>query len=77
VEELGGTVVTPSAPGAHGAMIAIAATDEHALVDAMATDGVIVSSRDGNLRISPHFYNNSTDVVAVLGSLEKNKHVLA
>ena len=77
VQALGGTVVTPSESGAHGPMIAIAATDEHALVDAMAADGVIVSSRDGNLRVSPHFYNNSTDVKVVLSSLQTNRHLLA
>ncbi len=77
VQALGGTVVTPGGSGAHGPMIAIASTDEHALVDAMAADGVIVSSRDGNLRVSPHFYNNSTDVKVVLSSLEKNRHLLA
>lgn len=77
VQALGGTVVTPGGSGAHGPMIAIAATDEHALVDAMAADGVIVSSRDGNLRVSPHFYNNSTDVKVVLSSLQTNRHLLA
>ncbi len=76
VEALGGTVVTPSGSGAHGPMIAIATTDEHALVNSMAADGVIVSSRDGNLRVSPHFYNNSTDVEIVLSALKTNRHLL-
>jgi selenocysteine lyase/cysteine desulfurase len=75
VEELGGTVVTPRE--AHGAMLAVAATDEYALVGAMENDGVIVSSRDGNVRISPHLYNNDSDVNAVLASLQKHRHLLA
>jgi kynureninase len=75
VEELGGTVVTPRK--AHGAMLAVASTDEHALVAAMENDGVIVSSRDGNVRISPHLYNNESDVTATLASLAKHRHLLA
>lgn len=74
VKELGGTVATP---GAHGPMIAVASTDEHALVRAMGDDGVVVSSRDGNVRISPHFYNNESDVEAVLASLRRHHHLLA
>lgn len=75
IEELGGTVVTPRE--AHGAMLAVASTDEHALVAAMESDGVIVSSRDGNVRISPHLYNNDSDVIAVLSSLAHHRHLLA
>jgi selenocysteine lyase/cysteine desulfurase len=75
IEELGGTVVTPRE--AHGAMLAVASTDEHALVAAMESDGVIVSSRDGNVRISPHLYNNDSDVTATLASLAKHRHLLA
>jgi selenocysteine lyase/cysteine desulfurase len=74
IEELGGTVVTPRE--AHGAMLAVASTDEHALVAAMESDGVIVSSRDGNVRISPHFYNNASDVTATLASLAQHRHLL-
>lgn len=77
VGELGGTVVTPGGTGEHGPMIAIASTDEHALVRAMAEDRVIVSSRDGNIRISPHFYNNEIDVEAALTSMRRHRHLLA
>lgn len=77
VGEMGGTVVTPAGPGEHGPMIAIAATDEHALVAALAADSVVVSSRDGNVRVSPHFYNNASDVERLLVSLRANRHLLA
>ena len=76
VNELGGVCVTPENPGEHGPMLAIASTDEHALVHAMAQDNVVVSSRDGNIRISPHFYNNSQDVELALASMAKNRHLL-
>lgn len=77
VAELGGTVVTPGGAGEHGPMIAVASTDEEALVAAMGEDGVVVSSRDGNIRISPHFYNNAADIEAALASMRRHRHLLA
>ena len=58
-------------------MIAVTSRDEEALVGALARDGVIVSSRDGNVRISPHFYNTSADVNVVLSSLRSHRELLA
>jgi selenocysteine lyase/cysteine desulfurase len=77
IYELGGVCATPEHPGEHGPMLAVASIDEHALVNAMAQDNVVVSSRDGNVRISPHFYNNSNDVEMALASMAKNRHLLA
>jgi selenocysteine lyase/cysteine desulfurase len=74
IEHLGGRVVTPRHD--HGPMIAVASSDDHALVAAMANDGVVVSCRDGNVRISPHFYNNASDMDAVLASLARHRHLL-
>jgi len=75
IESLNGVVVTPGEM--HGPMIAVAAVDDHALVDAMGADGVVVSCRDGNVRISPHFYNDAQDMERVLESLARHKHLLA
>ena len=77
ITELGGRVVTPAGAAEHGPMIAVSATDDHALVAAMEADRVIVSCRDGNVRISPHFYNDEGDVAAVLASLARHRHLLA
>ena len=74
IADIGGTVVTPTAQ--HGPMLAVATTDEHAAVAALGQDGVVVSSRDGNVRISPHCYNNSADVEAVLASLHRHRQLL-
>jgi selenocysteine lyase/cysteine desulfurase len=77
VDELGARVVTPRGPERRGPLVAIAAADEHALVTALAADGVVTSSRDGNLRVSFHGYNSAEDVDAVLAALRRHRHLLA
>ncbi|MBT5074656.1 MAG: aminotransferase class V-fold PLP-dependent enzyme [Kordiimonadaceae bacterium] len=76
VEKIGGTLSSPQNPDQHGAMIAIASTDEYALVAKLAEKNIIASSRDGNIRISAHFYNNNQDIDAVIEALEENKALL-
>jgi selenocysteine lyase/cysteine desulfurase len=77
LDELDARVVTPRDPAKRGPLIAVASTDEHALVAALADDGVLVSSRDGNLRISLHAYNSRDDVEAVLAALGRRRDLLA
>jgi selenocysteine lyase/cysteine desulfurase len=77
VEELGGRVATPRDPARRGPLIAVASTDEHALVEALAREDVITSSRDGNVRISPHCYNSVEDIAAVLAALARHRDLLA
>ena len=77
VEELGGTVVTPKQPARHGALVCIRSTDVDELVAALERDGIVTSSRDGNLRVSPHGYNSSADIEAVLEALGRHRHLLA
>jgi selenocysteine lyase/cysteine desulfurase len=77
VDELGGHVVTPREAERRGPLIAIRSTDEHALVAALARDGVITSSRDGNLRVSPHSYNSMEDIEILLEMLERHRELLA
>jgi len=77
IDELGGRVVTPRDPARRGPLIAVASTDEHALVDALAGDGIVTSSRDGSLRLSAHCYNTRGDVEAVLEALAWYRRLLA
>lgn len=74
VADLGGRVVTPV--DWHGPMIAVASTDELAHVSALEAERVVVSSRDGNVRVSPHCYNNSDDMDRVLAALAQTRHLL-
>jgi selenocysteine lyase/cysteine desulfurase len=77
VEELGGRTVTPKAPEQRGPLVAVASTDERALVEALRADDVVVSSRDGNVRVSLHAYNSAADVDAVLAALGRRRDLLA
>jgi selenocysteine lyase/cysteine desulfurase len=73
----GFSVVTPLKPSRRGALITIKSNNVNALVGRMADRGIITSSRESNLRVSPHFYNNHADVERVLEALRANKELLA
>jgi selenocysteine lyase/cysteine desulfurase len=75
--EAGYQLASPPDPGQHGAMITIRCTDEHRLVAALAEDGIVVSSRNGNLRIAPHFYNDQADIEHLFRSLHRRRGLLA
>ena len=77
LSELRARVVTPAAPERRGPLIAVASTDADALVGALEQDGLITSSRDGNLRISAHCYNVAEDVEQLLGALARHRVLLA
>ena len=72
----GFNLVTPVDPNQHGALITLRSHKVDLLVKWLAEDNIIVSSRDGNLRISPHFYNNLADVDRLLDCLTKHKALL-
>jgi selenocysteine lyase/cysteine desulfurase len=75
-EELGGRVVTPHDPNRRGPLVAVASTDDRALVAALGRDGIVTSCRDGNLRVSPHCYNTREDIEAVLAALGRSRDLL-
>src|SRR5262249_30572901 len=66
LDELGARVVTPHEPERSGALRCVASRDVEALVAALADQGIVTSSRDANLRISPHCYNTAEDVRVLL-----------
>jgi selenocysteine lyase/cysteine desulfurase len=73
---MGCRVVTPLKPSQRGALVTIKSNDVHALVARLAAQGIVVSSREDNLRVSPHFYNNHADIERVLGGLKANQDLL-
>ncbi|MFL6029054.1 MAG: hypothetical protein ACJ74D_03365, partial [Gaiellaceae bacterium] len=76
-DELGGIVATPREVERRGALVCIHSTDAPALVRALADDGVVVSDRADNLRVSLHAYNTADDVEAVLAAVRRHRHLLA
>jgi selenocysteine lyase/cysteine desulfurase len=77
LDELKAKLVTPRRPKRRGALIGVKSTDAPALVAALGREGIVTSERDGNLRISPHCYNSTEDVEAVLASLQRHRDLLA
>ncbi|MDY6819706.1 MAG: aminotransferase class V-fold PLP-dependent enzyme [Halobacteriales archaeon] len=47
-----------------------ASVDPETAVDRLADDDIHVAARGGRIRVSPHFYNNRTDIDAVLAGVE-------
>ncbi len=77
VVELSGTVVTPNEPARRGPLVCIASLDVESLVRELAGEGIVVSSRDGNLRVAAHLYNVEEDVDRLLAALAARRHLLA
>jgi selenocysteine lyase/cysteine desulfurase len=77
LDELGAKLATPRLPERRGALICVRSTDAPALVAELDGEGIVTSSRDGNLRISPHAYNSFDDVGVVLEALSRRRHLLA
>lgn len=73
----GWILATPEDARFHGPMIALKSHDDHALVAALAEEDIIVSCRDNNLRVSPHIYNNLSDMEKLVAVLQKNSALLS
>ena len=76
LDELRANVVTPRRPKRRGALVCVKSYDAPALVAALRREGIVTSSRDSNVRISPHCYNGVEDVDAVLESLARHRRLL-
>jgi len=72
----GFNLVTPVDPARHGALITLRSHKVDMLVKRLEEDGVVTSSRDDNLRVSPHIYNNLGDVDKLMDCLTRHKELL-
>ena len=77
LDEFSATVATSRGPLEYGPLICVVSTDPNALVDALATERIVTSTRDSNLRISLHLYNVEDDVDRILEALAANRSLLA
>ncbi len=55
----------------HGPLVVIRARNSGNIVEALGREGIILSSRDGGLRMSFHAYNTPDDVDATLAALQR------
>ena len=76
VNEAGYSLASPLDPSQHGAMITIRSNDDTRLVASLAEENIVVSNRNGNLRIAPHFYNNEADIEHLFRALHKRRELL-
>jgi selenocysteine lyase/cysteine desulfurase len=72
----GFNLASPVDPAKHGALITVRSHKVDLLVKWLAKDGIITSSRDDNLRISPHFYNDQHDVDCLIDALTRYRDLL-
>jgi len=72
----GFNLASPVDPEKHGALVTLRSHKVDLLVRRLEADGIITSSRDNNLRISPHLYNNQRDVDVLMDCLTKHKDLL-
>jgi selenocysteine lyase/cysteine desulfurase len=76
IMQRGFNLVSPADPAKHGALVTVRSHKVDLLVKWLEKDGIITSSRDNNLRISPHFYNDLHDVDCVIDGLSKHRELL-
>jgi selenocysteine lyase/cysteine desulfurase len=69
-------LATPADPARRGPMMAIRCRNAPELVRRLDAAEITVSDRDGNLRISPHFYNNSEDLDRLFSALKANRELI-
>jgi len=77
LDELGATVATPRGEGERGPLVCVVSTDPNTLVEALAAERIVTSTRDLNLRISLHLYNVEEDVDRILEALARHRALLA
>jgi selenocysteine lyase/cysteine desulfurase len=76
-DDLGARVATSRGENEYGPLVCVVSTDPSALVDALAAEKIVTSSRDSNLRVSLHLYNVEEYVDRVLAALAANRALLA
>jgi len=69
-------LLTPQEPALRGPLVMVGSTDANRLVELLARDGILCSTRDGALRVSLHYYNTAGDVHEVLAALDRHPELV-
>jgi selenocysteine lyase/cysteine desulfurase len=69
-------LLTPEEPTDRGPLVMVRSTDAPKLVEWLAREGILCSTRDGSLRVSLHYYNTEGDVDLVLAALDRHPDLL-
>jgi selenocysteine lyase/cysteine desulfurase len=75
--ERGLALLTPGEPAARGPLVMVRSTNAPKLVEVLAHEGILCSTRDGALRVSLHYYNTAGDIDAVLEGLDRHGDLVA
>ncbi len=76
IQQRGLDLRTPAEPADRGPLVMIGSTDAPKLVEVLAREGILCSTRDGALRVSLHYYNTAADVEAVVEALDRHRGLL-
>ncbi len=74
--EEGWRLATPEDPARRGPMMAIRCRNAPELVRRLDAEEITVSDRDGNLRVSTHFYNNNDDIDRLFAALRRHRDLI-
>lgn len=75
LEGIGAEIVSIREPGHQSGIISfqLEAGDQHAIREECLASGIVLSHRGGCLRISPHAYNDESDVERLIACLQKTR----
>ena len=76
LDALDADVLTPREPTRRGPLVCVRSTDVEALVQALASERIVVSSRQDSLRVALHLYNVEEDVELLLDALGRHRSLL-
>lgn len=76
-EAEGWSSASPESTALRGPMMAIRCRNAPELVRRLDADGITVSDRDGNLRVSTHFYNNFEDLDRLFAAMRRHRDLVA
>jgi selenocysteine lyase/cysteine desulfurase len=73
----GWRLLTPLDAASRGPLVMLGTSDVTTLLERLAREGILCSTRDGSLRVSFHYYNTEEDVDTLLAVLDAHEALLS